>query len=124
MTSILQEKLKITLDTSQVFKLLSEVEQSGFITSLEGASDDQIARAISVLEENEKIFVENEQKKLSQAQNLIDAAAQINQEIKSADKLIAKQDEADDQAKDLQKLASMEQAIAEIDTSVPPAQNK
>ena len=124
MTSTLQEKLDSTIANSQVFKLLSEVEQAGFITSLEGASDDQIARAITVLEENEQIYLQNEQNKLNQAQNLIAAAEQLNQEIKAADKLIAQKDEADDQAKDLQQLQSMEEAIAEIDTSLPPGKTK
>lgn len=113
MNETIKEKLSSTINNSQAFKLMVEADQMRFQNILNNASDEQATQAIALLDQHEQIYLQNEQAKAAQAEKL-------NQEIKTADKFIAQQDEADDQAKELQKLASIEAAILDI----PPSSSK
>jgi hypothetical protein len=98
MTPDLQAKLQSAIDTSRVFKLMPLEAQQEFSGNLENASDEQALQAIAVLQKHEEELVRSEAAQASNTEALAAAVAQLNQEIKTADKFIAKQDEADDQA--------------------------
>lgn len=120
MTPDLQAKLQAAIDSSRVFKLMPLEAQQEFLKNLDSASDEQASQTIAVLQKHEEELVRSEAAQASNTEALAAAVAQLNQEIKAADKLILKQDEQDDQAKELQKLASLEESIAQIDTANSP----
>jgi hypothetical protein len=124
MNALLKQKLNGMLGTSQVFKLMSESDQSNLLISFENASDDQLAQAISILEAREKQFLDNEKVRLEAAQAQIIAAEKLHEEIKATEKLVLEVDEEEDQQNSIKELEKIEAEMATSVQSDPSAKSK
>lgn len=115
MNSNIQEKLHTAIANSKVFKLMTAEEQMRLARSLEQATDEQALQAIAALSEHERIYNDNEQRRLNAAKSQIAMAEKIHQQIRKSDQVMLEQSEQAEQSANLQKLQSMEEQINTID---------